>query len=122
MNEIIILSFILCLFYIIFETNALPHYLGLFNKRVFLINEYNEFQKNSPIRLNYLEFLNSSKKNNRFIGFFSELLSCPNCLFVWVAITINLLCNLGWQNIGYEIICLWIGYALLTFILKKLYE
>ena len=117
MNIFEISTIIIAFLYIIYDNNTLPYYFGLINKNFFKTSQYFDFCKNSPIQLNYLEFIFKNDK-----GFLANLLICPNCFSVWLVILANILCNLEWLNIGYEAIMVWIGYTLLRFIIKKLYE
>lgn len=117
MNEFKILSMILALLYVIYDTEAIPYYLKLIDNGRFKTKEYFEKKMASPIPFNYLEFISGSKFN-----FLMNLLICPPCLSVWLVLILNFACNLGWNNLGYEVIAVWLGYPLLRKVIKKLYE
>jgi hypothetical protein len=118
MNELEFLSFIIVILYVLFDTDAIPEYLGLIDKNWFKINDYNKFKQIGSIPLSYLEWLSSLFPNN----FFLKLLSCSTCLIPWLVFLFNFLCNLNWKTIGYEILIVWVTYPLLRRIIKKLYE
>lgn len=116
MNEFKVLGAIIALLYVIYETDALPYYLGLISKN-FKSQEYLDWKKMAPIPLNYLEYLNFKKSN-----FWLSLLSCPICMTIWFVALANILCNLHWTNIGYEVILVWVLYPLLRLVIRKIYE
>ncbi len=122
MNEFKILAFIMVFLHVIYDTDALPYYLGLINKKFFKTEDFFNFKQKSPIQVNYLEALAFTALAKGKRSFWLELLACSSCLTVWMVFLFNFACNLGWYNIGYEVISVWVGYALLKFILKKLYE
>lgn len=102
-------------FYVIFETDAIPEYAKLF-KLKFL--KYEDFfkEKNSNFAaiLNYPAFLLKKWPN-----FGTKLLECYICLTIWFSLLFSVIFN-EWKTLPFQIISIWVGYPLLTFILKKL--
>ena len=120
MHEFKIIAFLVGFLYILYDTDALPYYLRLISDKFFKISQYFTFKNTSPVTLNYLEAIAYQAKALKKESFFLNLLSCVTCISVWLVIILNFLCNLGWENVGYEIILTWIGYSFLKWILIKL--
>ena len=117
MQQLLILSFVLVFLYAIYDLDVLPHYLTLINRSFFKIDNYLKLKKEMSNSISYLEYIALNKEN-----FWFDLLSCANCMIVWIVVVLNLLCNLGWEKIGMEILSVWIGYGGLRWLMKKLYE
>lgn len=116
MNNIFILFNIICILYCLYDTDFFPEYAKLFRCKFLKYEEYFK-SLNSPIKLNYFEFI-----SYKYPNFLTKLLSCPTCISVWLCILSLFLCNSSWTNLGFELIFVWVGYAGLRKILKKLYE
>ena len=106
---------VIVFFYVIFETDAIPEYAKLF-KLKFL--KYEEFFKekgsNFATILNYPGFLLKKWPN-----FGTKLFECYICLTIWACLFFSVITN-EWKGLPFNIIGVWIGYPLLTFILRKL--
>ena len=106
---------IIIFFYILYDTDAIPEYSKLFRLK-FL--KYEEFFKEKSINfssiLNYPQFLLKKWPN-----FGTKLFECYICLTIWFSFLFSVIFN-EWKFMPLQILSVWIGYPLLTFILKKL--
>jgi hypothetical protein len=102
--------------YILIETQAVPQWARLLRLKFLKYNEYFEFSKSSEIPIRYSHFL-LLKYNN----FFISLITCSECLLVWLNIIGTLIMG-GWMFFGVNCLSSILGLASFKFILKKLYE
>jgi hypothetical protein len=116
--EVLSISAIIVVFlYLLNDTDMVPEYAKVLNFKWLKYEDYFNSLNNSPIKLNYLEYISF-----KYPSFWTKLVSCPTCLSVWVCLVMNFLCKLGWYNLGFQIIIVWVGYAALSKLLRKLYE
>lgn len=117
-----IVSIIIAILYVVYDTDAVPFYLKGISNKLFKVTDYFKNRLFSPIPISYLESICQKSNSSEKYGFWINLLVCPNCVAVWLCIISVLLCNLPLKVLGVEIILVWIGYAALRKTLKKLYE
>ena len=119
MNNTVAVFWVIFFLYIYFETNAFVSW-AKFLKLKFL--KYDEYEEKSQIMtgLKYTDFI-LMKSNN----FFIKLVSCPECLAVWINIILFIFFHQGlggWKFLAVNTLCTILGFAFFKSILKKLYE
>jgi hypothetical protein len=119
MINLLFVFWVILFLYIYFETSAVIEW-GKFLKLKFL--KYEDYEQSLKIfpDLKYTDFLMMKYDN-----FFVKLITCQECLCIWINIIIFLIFNSilgGWLLFGANSIMCLIGAALFKFIMKKLYE
>jgi hypothetical protein len=116
MESLGFISFCIVLFYILYDTEALPEYARLFRLKFFQYEEYFKERNTSFPVENYPRFLLKHYPN-----FATTLFECYSCLTVWFVLFFSVITN-NWRFSCLNIIIIWLGYPLLTYLLKKFNE
>lgn len=122
MNLFAVISIIIASLYVIYDTDAIPFYLKSISNKIFKVTDYFKFRQTFPVQISYLEYICQQSNADGKYGFWINLLVCSNCVAVWLSLLSIFLCNLSLELVGIEVILVWIGYATLRKVLKKLYE
>ena len=119
MNIILFIFWITLVLYVLLETDAVPKWAEAFGLKFF---KYEEWKAKNEMfgGLSYKTFLSMNYGN-----FFVYLVTCQECLCVWLNILGFILFPSfvgGWAFFGITVIGSLISIAVVNFILKKLYE
>lgn len=119
MNIILFIFWITLVLYVLLETDAVPKWAALFRLKFF---KYEEWETKSGIfgGIDYKTFLSTNYKN-----FFIYLVTCQECLCVWLNIIGFLIWSKhfgGWSYFGISVIGSLMSIAALKFVLRKFYE
>lgn len=119
MNNLISIFWIVLFLYIYFETNALVSWAKMLKLKFLRYDEYEEKSK-IIIGLTYSDFLLMKSDN-----FFIKLISCPECLCVWINMLLFIFFNEslgGWRLFAVNTVGAILFFASFKFLLKKMYE
>lgn len=119
MSNVLSVFWVILFLYIYFETNALVSWGKLLKLKFLKYEEYEEKSK-IMIGLKYTDFILMKWDN-----FFVKLISCPECLCVWINAILFLFFNQdmgGWRFFAVNTVVSLLGFAFFKFMLKKLYE
>lgn len=119
MNNVLSVFWVILFLYIYFETNALVSWGKLLKLKFIKYDEYEESQKMFT-DIKYTDFLMMKYDN-----FFIKLISCQECICVWLNIFLFLFFNQdlgGWRFFAVNTVGSLFGIAFFKFVLKKLYE
>jgi len=120
MNNILFIFWVTLVLYVLLETDAVPKWARFLDVKWLKYEEYEKKQEMFGSELKYRVFLSSNYKN-----FFVFLLTCQECLCVWLNIIgFNIFKSElgGWGFFGVTTIFSLVTIAALNFILRKLYE
>lgn len=116
----ILLTWIVVLSYIWFETEAIQEYVNLFGGAFhFTFPKYEEYRayKNINPSISYHNFLIL-----RYRSFFVSLITCPTCLTVWLNAIGFIILQLPLILLSVNIIGTWLVYYFLVWSIKKFNE
>lgn len=119
MINLICIFWIILFLYIYFETDALMSWSKLLRLKFLKYKEYEEKQKIFP-EIKYTDFLLMNSD-----GFFIKLITCPECLSVWINIILFMLFSQdlgGWRFFAVNTIGTISAFAFFKWFLKKMYE
>jgi hypothetical protein len=119
MLNIISVFWIILFLYIYFETSAIVEWSKLLKLKFIKYKEYEESIKMFP-DLKYPDFLAM-----RYDNFFIKLITCQECLCIWINIILFLFFNSflgGWLFFSINTIASLFGIALFKFSMKRFYE
>ena len=120
MFNILFISWVVFILYILLETDVIPQYSELFKLKFMKYKEFNKQKEVMGGDTKYKYFLLS-----RYRNFFINLITCQECLCVWLNIVGFLIASKhfgGWFMFAPTTLGCILGIALFNFILRKFYE